>query len=59
MHLIIWFGNFSCRREAELTRLWLQDYDSYHSAWKVYDLKTQMVQKAIISLLKCWNHVKE
>ncbi|EMD3824024.1 tyrosine-type recombinase/integrase [Acinetobacter baumannii] len=39
MHLIIWFAIFSCRREAELTRLWLQDYDSYHSAWKVYDLK--------------------
>ncbi|MOA43661.1 hypothetical protein D3C78_1658330 [compost metagenome] len=25
MHLIIWFAIFSCRREAELTRLWLQD----------------------------------
>lgn len=39
MHLIIWFAIFSCRREAELTRLWLQDYDSYHSSWKVHDLK--------------------
>lgn len=25
--------------EAELTRLWRQDYDSYNSSWKVYDLK--------------------
>ena len=39
MHLVIWFAIFSCRREAELTRLWLQDYDSYHSSWKVHDLK--------------------
>ena len=39
MHLIIWFVIFSWRREAELTRLWRQDYDSYNSSWKVYDLK--------------------
>ncbi|MFR9680224.1 MULTISPECIES: tyrosine-type recombinase/integrase [unclassified Acinetobacter] len=39
MHLVIWFAIFSCRREAELTRLSLDDYDQYHSSWKVHDLK--------------------
>ena len=39
MHLIMWLAIFSCRREAELTRLSLRDYDSYHSTWKVHDLK--------------------
>ena len=39
MHLIIWFAIFSCRREAELTRLFLDDYDQHHSMWKVHDLK--------------------
>ena len=39
MHLIMWFAIFSCRREAELTRLHLRDYDSHHSTWKVHDLK--------------------
>lgn len=40
MHLIMWFAIFSCRREAELTRLYLRDYDSHHSTWKVHDLKS-------------------
>ena len=35
----MWFAIFSCRREAELTRLYLRDYDPHHSTWKVYDLK--------------------
>ena len=39
MHLIIWLAIFSCRREAELTRLFLNDYDQHHSMWKVHDLK--------------------
>ncbi|WP_445404381.1 tyrosine-type recombinase/integrase [Acinetobacter vivianii] len=39
MHLVIWFAIFSCRREAELTRLSLVDYDQHHSSWKVHDLK--------------------
>ncbi len=39
MHLIMWFAIFSCRREAELTRLYLRDYDPHHSTWKVHDLK--------------------
>lgn len=39
MHLIMWFAIFSCRREAELTRLFLNDYDQYHASWKVHDLK--------------------
>ena len=39
MHLVIWFAIFSCRREAELTRLSLFDYDQHHSFWKVHDLK--------------------
>lgn len=39
MHLIMWLAIFSCRREAELTRLFLNDYDQHHSMWKVHDLK--------------------
>ncbi|ENW08227.1 tyrosine-type recombinase/integrase [Acinetobacter beijerinckii] len=39
MHLVIWFAIFSCRREAELTRLSLEDYDQHHLSWKVHDLK--------------------
>lgn len=39
MHLIMWFAIFSCRREAELTRLFLKDNDLHHSTWKVHDLK--------------------
>lgn len=39
MHLIMWFAIFSCRREAELTRLSLRDYDLHHSTWKVHDIK--------------------
>ena len=32
MHLIVWLAIFSCRREAELTRLSLDDYDQHHSS---------------------------
>lgn len=43
--LVIWFAIFSCRREAELTRLSLGDYDQHHTSWKVHDLKNLMAQK--------------
>lgn len=39
MHLIIWFAIYSCRREAEITRMELQDFDSHNSSWKIRDLK--------------------
>ena len=39
MHLIIWFAILSCRREAEITRIALADYDQVHQLWKVRDLK--------------------
>ncbi len=39
MHLIMWFAIFSCRREAELTRMELLDYDSENELWKIRDLK--------------------
>lgn len=39
MHLIILFAIFSCRRQAEITRIKLSDYDKDHQSWKVLDLK--------------------
>lgn len=39
MHLIILFAIFSCRRQAEITRIKLSDYDTDHQLWKVRDLK--------------------
>lgn len=39
MHLIIWFAIFSCRRESEITRLELNDYDTERQLFKVCDLK--------------------
>jgi len=39
MHLVMWFAIFSCRREAEITRISLDDYDKDHQYWKVRDLK--------------------
>jgi len=45
MHLIIWFAIFSCRREAELTRIQLDDYDKDNEVWKVRDLKNPMGSK--------------
>lgn len=39
MHLIIWFAIYSCRREAEITRMELADYDQHNQLWKVRDLK--------------------
>lgn len=39
MHLIIWFAIFSCRREAEITRMELRDFDSFNHSWKIRDLK--------------------
>ena len=39
MHLIMWFAIFSCRREAEITRMQLDDYDETNKLWKIRDLK--------------------
>lgn len=39
MHLIIWFAIYSCRREAEITRMELSDYDQHNQLWKIRDLK--------------------
>ena len=39
MHLIIWFAIYSCRREAEITRMEIADYDQHNQLWKVRDLK--------------------
>ena len=39
MHLIIWFAIYSCRREAEITRMKLSDFDSHNNLWKIRDLK--------------------
>ncbi|ENW93785.1 tyrosine-type recombinase/integrase [Acinetobacter sp. NIPH 298] len=39
MHLIMWFAVFSCRRESEITRMQLTDYDEVNKLWKIRDLK--------------------
>lgn len=39
MHLIVLFAIFSCRRQSEITRISLKDYDTNHQQWKVRDLK--------------------
>ena len=39
MHLIVLFAIFSCRRQAEITRIRLSDYDKEHQSWMVRDLK--------------------
>lgn len=39
MHLIVLFAIFSCRRQAEITRIRLSDYDEKHQSWMVRDLK--------------------
>lgn len=39
MHLIIWFAIYSCRREAEITRMELSDFDIHNNSWKIRDLK--------------------
>jgi integrase len=35
----MWFAIFSCRREAEITRMQLDDYDETNKLWKIRDLK--------------------
>ena len=40
MHLIMWFAIYSCRREAEITRLAWADYDETAGDWLVRDLKS-------------------
>jgi integrase len=39
LHLIIWLAIYTCRREDELTRLFLKEYNREHNEWKVFDLK--------------------
>ncbi|CAM3020213.1 tyrosine-type recombinase/integrase [Acinetobacter celticus] len=39
LHLIMWLAIYTCRREDELTRLFLDEYDRHHHEWKVFDLK--------------------
>ena len=39
IHLIMWFAIYSCRRESEITRLKLDDYNKQHKEWLVRDLK--------------------
>ena len=39
LHLIMWLAIYTCRREDELTRLFLNEYDRDHQEWKVFDLK--------------------
>lgn len=39
MHLLMIFAIFSCRRQAEITRLEISDYDKEHKVFKVRDLK--------------------
>ncbi|MGN5762743.1 site-specific integrase [Acinetobacter calcoaceticus] len=40
MHYIILLAIFSCRRESELTRLWLDNYDDHNRTWLVKNLKS-------------------
>ena len=42
MHLIMWFAIFSCRRESEITRMELDDYDENNQLWKIKDLKNPL-----------------
>ena len=39
LHLIMWLAIYTCRREDELTRLFLNQFDQHHNEWKVFDLK--------------------
>lgn len=39
MHLIMWLAIYSCRRESELTELYLNEFNRNKKIWKVFDLK--------------------
>lgn len=39
LHLIIWLAIYTCRRQDELTRLHLDNYDIVHQEWLVRNLK--------------------
>ncbi|WP_314338379.1 tyrosine-type recombinase/integrase [Acinetobacter guillouiae] len=39
MHLIMWLAIYSCRRETELTELFLNEFNRSKKIWKVFDLK--------------------
>ena len=39
VHLIIWFAIYSGRRQAEISRLEIRDFNRKRQLWKIYDLK--------------------
>ncbi len=39
LHLIMWLAIYTCRRQDELTRLYLNNYDTVHHEWLVRNLK--------------------
>lgn len=39
MHLIMWLAIYSSRRESEISRLYLSEFNRKRNIWKVYDLK--------------------
>ena len=39
LHLIMWLAIYTCRRQDELTRLYLNNYDTMHQEWLVRNLK--------------------
>ena len=39
VHLIMWLAIYSCRRETELTQLFLSEFNRKKNIWKVFDLK--------------------
>lgn len=39
MHLIMWFSIYTGRREGEICRMLLSDYDSFNQQWKIRDVK--------------------
>lgn len=39
MHLIMWFAIYSCRRQSEITNLYMSDFNRDQNLWLVRDLK--------------------
>lgn len=39
MHLIMWFAIYSCRRQSEITNLYMSDFNRDQGLWLVRDLK--------------------
>jgi integrase len=40
VHLIIWLAIYSGRRQAEISRLRISDFNRKRQLWKIYDLKS-------------------